>query len=66
MQGVPVGALSSSLAYYDSVRSETLPANLLQGQRDFFGAHTFKRNDKSATENYHVEWSTKDRKTVLI
>jgi 6-phosphogluconate dehydrogenase len=66
MQGVPVGALSSSLAYYDSVRSETLPANLLQGQRDFFGAHTFKRNDKPVTENYHVEWSTKDRKTILI
>jgi 6-phosphogluconate dehydrogenase len=66
MQGLPVGALSSSLAYYDSVRSETLPTNLLQGQRDFFGAHTFKRNDKSAAENYHVEWSTKDRKTILI
>jgi 6-phosphogluconate dehydrogenase len=66
MQGVPVGALSSSLAYYDSVRSETLPANLLQGQRDFFGAHTFERNDKPAGENYHVEWSTKDRQTIVI
>jgi 6-phosphogluconate dehydrogenase len=41
MQGVPVGALSSSLAYYDSVRSETLPANLLQGQRDFFWCSYF-------------------------
>ncbi len=66
MQGIPVGALSSSLAYYDSVRSEILPANLLQAQRDFFGAHTFERTDKPAGESYHVEWSTKDRKTTLI
>jgi 6-phosphogluconate dehydrogenase len=66
MQGVPIGALSSSLAYYDSVRCETLPANLLQGQRDYFGAHTFERIDKSAGKKYHVEWSTTERKTILI
>jgi len=66
MQGVPVGALSTSLAYYDSVRSKTLPANLLQGQRDFFGAHTFERIDKAAGKKYHVEWSTPERETILI
>ncbi|MEI6894166.1 MAG: NADP-dependent phosphogluconate dehydrogenase [Colwellia sp.] len=66
MQGVPIGALSSSLAYYDSMRSETLPANLLQAQRDFFGAHTFERTDKAAGKKYHVEWSTKGKKTILI
>jgi 6-phosphogluconate dehydrogenase len=66
MQGVPIGALSSSLAYYDSIRSETLPANLLQGQRDYFGAHTFERIDKDSGEKYHVEWSTNERKTILV
>ncbi len=66
MQGVPIGALSSSLAYYDSMRSETLPANLLQGQRDFFGAHTFERIDKTAGKKFHVQWSTKGKETILI
>ncbi len=66
MQGVPIGALSSSLAYYDSIRSETLPANLLQGQRDYFGAHTFERIDKASGKKYHVEWSTNERKTILV
>jgi len=66
MFGIPHGALSSSLAYYDSIRSETLPANLLQGQRDFFGAHTFERIDKADGKKYHVEWSTLERKTVII
>ena len=66
MQGVPIGALSSSLAYYDSMRSKTLPANLLQAQRDFFGAHTFERIDKVSGKKYHVEWSKQDRETILI
>ena len=66
MQGIPIGALSASLAYYDSMRTETLPANLLQGQRDFFGAHTFERIDKTPGKKYHVEWSTKDRQTILV
>lgn len=66
MQGVPVGALSASLAYFDAMRSETLPANLLQAQRDFFGAHTFERNDKAPGEKYHVQWSTSARATILI
>jgi len=64
--GIPVGALSSALSYYDSMRSEILPANLLQAQRDYFGAHTFERLDKAAGKKYHVEWSEKSRKTVKI
>ncbi len=64
--GIPTGALSSSLAYYDSMRCAVLPANLLQGQRDYFGAHTFERLDKAAGKKYHVEWSTKARKMIAI
>ena len=61
MLGLPIGALSSALSYYDSMRSAILPANLLQGQRDFFGAHTFERVDKPAGKKYHVEWAQEDR-----
>ena len=66
MFGIPNGALSSALSYYDSMRCQTLPANLLQGQRDFFGAHTFERIDKPDGKKYHVEWSTPERKTIII
>ncbi|GLX80417.1 6-phosphogluconate dehydrogenase, decarboxylating [Thalassotalea insulae] len=66
LMGIPVGALSSSLSYYDSMRSSVLPANLLQGQRDYFGAHTFERNDKAKGKKYHVEWSTTERNIVEI
>jgi 6-phosphogluconate dehydrogenase len=52
--GIPVPSLSSSLAYYDSFRSETLPANLLQAMRDYFGAHTYERVDRKG--NFHTEW----------
>lgn len=52
--GIPVPALSSALAYYDSYRSEKLPANLLQAQRDYFGAHTYQRLDKEGS--FHTEW----------
>ena len=64
--GIPTGALSASLSYYDSMRAEVLPANLLQAQRDFFGAHTFERVDKTAGKKYHVEWSTKERNIIEI
>jgi len=64
--GIPCGAFSSALAYYDSYRLETLPTNLLQGQRDFFGAHGFERTDKSAGSKYHVEWSAKGRPIVKV
>jgi 6-phosphogluconate dehydrogenase len=54
--GVPVPAFSASLAYYDSLRSARLPANLLQAQRDFFGAHTYERVDRPEGERFHTEW----------
>jgi 6-phosphogluconate dehydrogenase len=53
--GIPAPAFSSSLAYYDGLRAERLPAALIQGQRDFFGAHTYKRVDKPGT--FHTLWS---------
>ena len=66
LMGIPAGAIASSLSYFDSMRSEVLPANLLQGQRDFFGAHTFERNDKAPGKKFHVEWSNKDRPIIAI
>ena len=55
--GVPVPALSSALCYYDGYRSERLPANLLQAQRDYFGAHTYERIDKPRGEFFHTNWT---------
>jgi 6-phosphogluconate dehydrogenase len=55
--GIPVPAFSSALAYYDSYRSERLPANLLQAQRDYFGAHTYERVDKPRGEFFHTNWT---------
>ena len=55
--GIPMPAMSASLAYYDSYRSERLPANLIQAQRDFFGAHTFARIDKPGI--FHADWEEK-------
>ncbi|MCJ7690923.1 MAG: NADP-dependent phosphogluconate dehydrogenase [Clostridiaceae bacterium] len=57
--GVPVQGLSSAIMYYDSYRSEKLPANLLQAQRDYFGAHTFERTDKEGI--FHHEWVTDNK-----
>jgi 6-phosphogluconate dehydrogenase len=54
--GVPVPAMSASLAYYDSYRSPELPQNLTQAQRDAFGAHTYQRSDESPPEPRHSEW----------
>ncbi|KAA3616921.1 MAG: decarboxylating NADP(+)-dependent phosphogluconate dehydrogenase [Calditrichaeota bacterium] len=54
--GIPVPAFSSALAYYDSYRCERLPANLLQAQRDYFGAHTYERVDKPRGEFFHTQW----------
>jgi 6-phosphogluconate dehydrogenase len=55
--GIPVPAFSSALAYYDGYRSERLPANLLQAQRDYFGAHTYERLDKPRGEFFHTNWT---------
>ncbi len=54
--GIPIPAFSASLGYYDSYRAARLPANLLQAQRDFFGAHTYERLDKPEGEFFHTEW----------
>ncbi len=54
--GIPVPAFSASLSYYDSLRTERLSANLLQAQRDFFGAHTYERTDRPAGEWFHTDW----------
>ncbi len=59
--GVPVPAMTSSLSYFDGYRNERLPANLLQAQRDYFGAHTYERVDGSRGEFFHTEW-IKDNK----
>ncbi|MEP7013911.1 MAG: NADP-dependent phosphogluconate dehydrogenase [Verrucomicrobiota bacterium] len=60
--GVAVPAFSASLAYFDSYRSARLPSNLLQAQRDFFGAHTYERVDKPGV--FHTEWMESDSKPV--
>ncbi|MCL2743044.1 MAG: decarboxylating NADP(+)-dependent phosphogluconate dehydrogenase [Planctomycetaceae bacterium] len=54
--GIPVPAFSTALSYYDSYRSANLPANLLQAQRDYFGAHTYERTDKPRGEKFHTDW----------
>ena len=56
-RGIPVPAFSSALAFYDSYRTEQLPANLLQAQRDYFGAHTYERTDKPRGEFFHTDWT---------
>lgn len=56
LDGTPVPVFASALSYFDSYRSETLPANLLQAQRDFFGAHTYERVDTPRGESFHIDW----------
>lgn len=55
--GVPIPAIASALAYFDGYRSARLPANLLQAQRDYFGAHTYERTDKPRGEFFHTNWT---------
>jgi 6-phosphogluconate dehydrogenase len=55
--GIPVPAISSALCYFDGYRCEKLPANLLQAQRDYFGAHTYERTDKPRGEFFHTNWT---------
>jgi 6-phosphogluconate dehydrogenase len=55
--GVPMPAFSTALAFYDGYRTARLPANLLQAQRDFFGAHTYERVDKPRGEFFHTNWT---------
>jgi 6-phosphogluconate dehydrogenase len=56
-KGIPVPAFSTALAFYDSYRSERLPANLLQAQRDYFGAHTYERVDQPRGQFFHTNWT---------
>jgi 6-phosphogluconate dehydrogenase len=62
--GIPVPAFSSALAYFDGYRSAMLPANLLQAQRDYFGAHTYERIDKPRGEFFHTNWTGRGGKTA--
>jgi len=55
-RGVPVPALGAALAYFDGYRSARLPANLLQAQRDYFGAHTYERVDRPGS--FHTDWAS--------
>ncbi len=55
--GIPVPAMSAALSYFDGYTSERLPANLLQAQRDYFGAHTYERTDRPRGEFYHTNWT---------
>ena len=57
INGIPLPAMSSALAYFDGYRTARLPANLLQAQRDFFGAHTYERVDKPRGEFFHTNWT---------
>jgi 6-phosphogluconate dehydrogenase len=61
--GIPMPAISAALAYYDGYRSARLPANLLQAQRDYFGAHTYERIDKERGEFFHTNWTGRGGKT---
>jgi 6-phosphogluconate dehydrogenase len=57
LNGIPTPAMSTALAYFDGFRTEKLPANLIQAQRDFFGAHTYERDDKARGEFFHTNWT---------
>lgn len=62
--GIPVPAFSSALSYFDGYRTERLPANMLQAQRDYFGAHTYERTDKPRGEFFHTNWTGKGGTTA--
>ena len=64
LNGIPIPAISSALAYFDGYRSEWLPANLLQAQRDYFGAHTYERVDSERGEFFHTNWTGKGGDTA--
>lgn len=66
LQGVPVPAFASALSYYDSYRSERLPANLLQAQRDYFGAHTYERTDQPRGKFFHLDWPEPKRPQIAV
>jgi 6-phosphogluconate dehydrogenase len=63
-KGIPVPAFSTALAFYDAYRSERLPANLLQAQRDYFGAHTYERVDQPRGQFFHTNWTGRGGQTA--
>ena len=62
--GIWIPALSTALNYFDGIRNSRLPANLLQAQRDYFGAHTYERVDKKRGEFFHTNWTGRGGKTA--
>ncbi len=64
MNGIPAPALGTALNYFDGYRCERLPANLLQAQRDYFGAHTYERLDKPRGEFFHTNWTGRGGSTA--
>jgi len=64
INGIPLPCISSALAYYDGLRTERLPANLLQAQRDYFGAHTYERIDQPRASFFHTNWTGKGGSTA--
>lgn len=66
LSGVPMPGVSSALNYFDSLRCETLPANLLQAQRDYFGAHSYSRVDDDKANKYHLNWSLEPRNQIRV
>lgn len=65
-RGIPVPTFSSALSYYDGYRSERLPQNLLQAQRDYFGAHTYERIDEDRGKHFHLDWLHPDRPEEVV
>ena len=64
LNGIPVPSMAAALTYYDGYRCERLPANLVQAQRDYFGAHTYERIDKPRGEFFHTNWTGRGGDTV--
>ncbi len=64
--GIPAPTFYSALSYYDGYRSATLPANLLQAQRDYFGAHTYERTDQRRGRYYHLDWPEEKRPQIEV
>jgi len=64
LSGIPVPAMSSALSYFDGFRTSRLPANLLQAQRDYFGAHTYERTDRPRGEFFHTNWTGRGGETA--
>ncbi len=62
--GIPIPSMSSGLAYFDGYTSEFLPANLLQAQRDYFGAHMYQRLDTERGRFFHTNWTERGGNTV--